>query len=65
MHRTAKEGLGRAYVAGFNWALAHNADIVIQMDCDFSHSPAHIPEMLQKCAATDVVVGSRYVSGDK
>lgn len=63
MHRSAKEGLGRAYVAGFNWALAHNADIVIQMDCDFSHSPTHIPEMLQKVREYDVVVGSRYVSG--
>lgn len=63
LHRTRKEGLGRAYVAGFKYALAQQADIIIQMDCDFSHSPQHIPEMLARLQKADVVVGSRYVPG--
>lgn len=63
LHRSAKEGLGRAYVAGFKWALAQGADYIIQMDCDFSHSPQHIPEMLEQINGVDVVVGSRYVPG--
>lgn len=65
LHRPKKEGLGRAYIAGFQWALAHGADIIIQMDCDFSHSPQHIPEMLEQIRNADVVVGSRYVRGGK
>ncbi len=63
LHRPAKQGLGRAYVAGFQWALAQEAEIIIQMDCDFSHAPQHIPEMLAYSQHYDVVVGSRYVSG--
>lgn len=63
LHRSAKEGLGRAYVAGFQWALAQGADYVVQMDCDFSHAPRHIVEMLEQIHAYDVVVGSRYVAG--
>jgi dolichol-phosphate mannosyltransferase len=63
LHRQRKEGLGAAYVAGFKWVLARGADIVIQMDCDFSHSPQHIPEMLQELQDVDVVVGSRYIRG--
>ena len=65
LHRVKKEGLGRAYVAGFKWALAHGYDTIIQMDCDFSHSPQHIPEMLTHIRDADVVVGSRYVRGGK
>jgi dolichol-phosphate mannosyltransferase len=65
LHRPKKEGLGRAYVAGFKWALRNNYDIIVQMDSDFSHSPSHIPEMLTKITKCDVVVGSRYVSGGK
>src|SRR5690606_33394512 len=65
LHRPRKEGLGRAYIAGFQWALNRNADIIIQMDCDFSHSPQHIPEMLARLKQADVVVGSRYVSGGR
>ncbi|MCI0397123.1 MAG: polyprenol monophosphomannose synthase [Chloroflexi bacterium] len=65
LHHPGKGGLGRAYVAGFKWALAYGADAVIQMDCDFSHSPDYIPEMLEKLRESDVVVGSRYVSGGK
>ena len=63
LHRQRKEGLGAAYVAGFKWVLARGADVVIQMDCDFSHSPQHIPEMMQELRDFDVVVGSRYVRG--
>ena len=63
LHRQNKEGLGRAYVAGFKWAIARDYDIIIQMDCDFSHSPSHIPTMLQQIKQYDVVVGSRYIHG--
>jgi dolichol-phosphate mannosyltransferase len=63
LHRAEKEGLGRAYVAGFKQALAAGADVIIQMDADFSHSPTHIPKMLTQIATYDVVVGSRYVPG--
>ncbi|MBN1992267.1 MAG: polyprenol monophosphomannose synthase [Anaerolineae bacterium] len=63
LHRRGKLGLGTAYVTGFKWALEHNADYIIQMDADFSHSPTYIPQMLEKMAGHEVVVGSRYVSG--
>ncbi|MCB8945426.1 MAG: polyprenol monophosphomannose synthase [Ardenticatenaceae bacterium] len=63
LHRPDKGGLGRAYVAGFNMAIAAGATHIIQMDCDFSHSPSHIPEMLAQIKNADVVVGSRYVTG--
>jgi dolichol-phosphate mannosyltransferase len=65
LHRDDKSGLGRAYIAGFKWALAQEADFVIQMDCDFSHSPQHIPEMLQEIEGSHLVVGSRYVPGGR
>ena len=63
IHRAGKLGLGTAYITGFNWALDHGADYIIQMDADFSHSPSYIPEMLKHISDSDVVVGSRYVSG--
>jgi dolichol-phosphate mannosyltransferase len=65
LHRTAKDGLGRAYIAGMTRALEEGADVVIQMDADLSHPAAVIPAMLDKLAATDaaVVLGSRYVAG--
>jgi len=65
IHRTGKLGLGTAYIAGFNWALDHGADLVIQMDADFSHSPDYIPRFLELIESNDVVVGSRYVSGGR
>lgn len=65
LHRTGPRGLGRAYVDGFRWALAHEADYVIQMDCDFSHSPNYIPQFLERIKEYDVVVGSRYVKGGR
>ena len=63
MEREGKLGLGTAYIAGFTWALEQEADYIIQMDADFSHSPSYIPEMLEKMSEVDVVVGSRYVRG--
>jgi dolichol-phosphate mannosyltransferase len=65
LHRPGKEGLGRAYVQGFERALADGADYVIQMDADFSHPPAVIPAMLDLMREYDVVVGSRYVQGGR
>jgi dolichol-phosphate mannosyltransferase len=63
MHRLRKQGLGTAYIDGFNWALDAGADLIIQMDADFSHSPRYIPQMLETIPSCDVVVGSRYVQG--
>ena len=63
LHRESKKGLGRAYLAGFHWALAHGADCVFEMDADFSHDPAYIPRFLEEIKTHDVVVGSRYVQG--
>ena len=63
LHRRGERGLGTAYIAGFTKALDDGSDIIIQMDCDFSHSPRHIPEMLVRIQDYDVVVGSRYTSG--
>lgn len=65
IHNPGKGGLGKAYRIGFKAALERGADLVIQMDCDFSHSPTHIPEMLEKIKQVDVVVGSRYVAGGR
>ena len=63
MHRSRKEGLGRAYLAGFAAALAGGADLILQMDCDFSHDPADLPRLMSASASADVVLGSRYVPG--
>lgn len=63
LHRAGKEGLGRAYLAGFKWALAHKYDLVFEMDADFSHDPAHLPEFLAAIANADLVLGSRYRDG--
>lgn len=63
LHRTGTRGLGRAYIEGFHWALDHDAELIVQMDCDFSHSPHYIPVFLEHIPRYDVVVGSRYVPG--
>lgn len=63
LHRTGQRGLGRAYVDGFGWALENGAEAVVQMDCDFSHSPGDVPRLLEHLSNYDVVVGSRYVKG--
>lgn len=63
LHRTGPAGLGRSYLDGFRRALAMGADVIVQMDADFSHSPRYIPQMIEALAQADVVVGSRYVRG--
>jgi dolichol-phosphate mannosyltransferase len=63
LHRERKEGLGPAYIAGFRRALADGAELVLEMDCDFSHDPADVPRLLAAAAQADVVLGSRYVAG--
>lgn len=62
-HRSKKEGLGRAYVEGFRAALDGGAELVIQMDADFSHDPADIPRLLAAAEQADLVIGSRYTAG--
>jgi dolichol-phosphate mannosyltransferase len=63
LHRPRKDGLGRAYLAGFAAALEGGADLVLQMDCDFSHDPADLPRLIAAADAADLVLGSRYVPG--
>ena len=64
LHRSTKEGLGPAYVAGFRRALADGAELILEMDCDFSHDPADVPRLIAACdAGADVALGSRYVPG--
>src|SRR5437763_7231466 len=64
LHRKQKEGLGPAYIAGFRRALADGAELVLQMDCDFSHDPADVPRLIAAVdAGADVAPGSRYVDG--
>jgi dolichol-phosphate mannosyltransferase len=63
MHRPQKLGLGRAYLAGFQEALEHGAELVLEMDSDFSHAPTDLPRLIAAARAADVVLGSRYVPG--
>lgn len=63
IHRAQKQGLGPAYIEGFEHALRKGADYIIQMDADFSHDPKYIPKFLEKIRECDVVVGSRYIIG--
>jgi dolichol-phosphate mannosyltransferase len=63
MHRTEKAGLGRAYVAGFNWALDNGYDLIVEMDADGSHRPEDLPKLLAEAERADAVIGSRYVPG--
>src|SRR5690349_12199859 len=63
MHRTEKAGLGRAYVAGFTWALERGYDLIVEMDADGSHRPEDLPKLLATSAGADAVIGSRYVPG--
>ena len=63
LHRETKEGLGPAYLAGFRRALAGGADQVVEMDADFSHDPAYLPQLLRAAEDADLVLGSRYVPG--
>jgi dolichol-phosphate mannosyltransferase len=63
LHREKKEGLGKAYLAGFDWALSRDYALVLEMDADFSHDPKYLPAMLAKAGEADLVLGSRYVPG--
>ena len=65
LHRTVKDGLGRAYIAGFEWALKRDYRFVFEMDADFSHNPSDIPRFLQAAQQqkADLVLGSRYSGG--
>ena len=63
LHRKVKDGLGRAYCAGFAWALEHGYEYIFEMDGDFSHNPDDIPSFLKAAQEADLVVGSRYCNG--
>jgi dolichol-phosphate mannosyltransferase len=64
LHRERKEGLGPAYIAGFRHALAAGAELILEMDCDFSHDPEDVPRLIAAAEeGADVVLGSRYVKG--
>lgn len=67
LRRPKKEGLGRAYLAGFSWALGYSYDYVCSMDGDFSHAPIDLPRLLNICAElnADMVIGSRYIAGGR
>ena len=64
LHRPAKDGLGRAYLDGFRTVLATDAELILEMDCDFSHDPADVPRLIEAAeGGADLVLGSRYVPG--
>jgi len=64
LSRAGKEGLGKAYLAAFQWALDHNYEFIFEMDCDFSHNPDDLIRLYQACVdGADVAIGSRYVTG--
>ena len=63
LHRPGKEGLGKAYLAGFAWALERGYALVLEMDADFSHNPKYLPRMLELAEDADLVLGSRNVTG--
>jgi dolichol-phosphate mannosyltransferase len=63
LHETKKNGLGRAYVAGFKWALERGYEFIFEMDCDLSHNPDDVPVFLEAARKADLVLGSRYVGG--
>ena len=63
LHRTAKAGLGAAYVAGFDWGLEHDYDVLVEMDADGSHAPEQLPRLLAALDSADMVLGSRWVPG--
>ena len=63
MHRRSKEGLGAAYLAGFDWALDNGYDVVVEMDADGSHQPEQLPRLLDALRGADLVLGSRWVPG--
>ncbi len=65
LHRSVREGIGPAYIAGFRHALGQGADLVMEMDCDFSHPPDALPDLITASGQADLVVGSRYTRGGR
>ena len=63
LHRQKKQGLGKAYIAGYKWAIEKKYETITQMDCDFSHDPKYLPEMWELIKDNDLVLGSRYCQG--
>lgn len=63
LHRECKQGLGRAYIAGFTWALERGFDRIFEMDADFSHDPRELPNFIKAAESADLVLGSRYIGG--
>jgi dolichol-phosphate mannosyltransferase len=63
LHRGGKEGLGKAYIAGFRWALERGYDLIFEMDADFSHDPRFLPKLIEAVKDADLVLGSRYKTG--
>jgi dolichol-phosphate mannosyltransferase len=63
LHRPGKAGLGKAYLAGFRWALTEGYDFIFEMDADFSHDPKFLPDFLRAIEHADLVIGSRYHTG--
>lgn len=65
LHRQGKEGLGKAYLAGFDVAMQNGADLILQMDCDFSHQPHYVVDMVNAIDGTDMVLASRFADGGR
>src|ERR1700749_4050545 len=65
MHRTEKAGLGKAYIAGFSWALERGYDVIVEMDADGSHLPEHLPALVGAVADADLSIGSRWMPGGR
>ena len=63
LHRPVKEGLGRAYLAGFSWGLAREFELLFEMDSDFSHDPKYLPDLIAAALNADLAIGSRYKTG--
>jgi dolichol-phosphate mannosyltransferase len=63
LHREKKAGLGKAYIAGFKWAIEQKYDFIVEMDADFSHGPEYLKDFLREIQSNDLVIGSRYISG--
>jgi glycosyltransferase involved in cell wall biosynthesis len=63
LHRTTKDGLGAAYIAGFEWGSSHGYDVMVEMDADGSHQPEELPRLLTGLRGADLVLGSRWVPG--
>ncbi|MCL1946527.1 MAG: polyprenol monophosphomannose synthase [Chitinivibrionia bacterium] len=63
LDRSKKEGLGKAYIAGFKWALENEYDLIFEMDADFSHNPDYLPDFIEATNEADLVIGSRYIGG--